>query len=186
MVGAIYIVTNKTNHKQYVGQTIQTLYNRRKEGYGDTKFGRAIKKYGKDDFEYTILWELESEDKAQLINNLNVIEEIEIGIRNLTDRDSGYNTKMGGSNGTFKHTPEAIEKIRIAALRPNKGRFVKGQVSLRKGMKQPQTEEQKKKTSEALKKAYAEGRRTGLNKGKKMSEEHKQAIKDGWARKKLL
>ena len=115
MIGIIYKAKNMINGKEYVGQTIQTLHNRRKQGYGDTKFGRAVKKYGIDNFEYTLLWELESENKKELIHDLNILEEIEVGIRNLTDRDHGYNTKMGGFNGSFTHTPEAIEKIREAA-----------------------------------------------------------------------
>jgi len=183
MIGLIYKATNKVNGKEYVGQTVQTLYNRRKEGYGDTKFGRAIKKYGKESFEYTILWELEEDDKIMLIHNLNILEEIEIGVRNLTDRNFGYNTKMGGFNGTFIHTEEAKAKIALNSKIPNAGHFQKGTQIWKQRKYNKQTEEHKQHTSEALKRAYAEGRRTGLNKGKKMSEEHKQALRDGWARK---
>jgi group I intron endonuclease len=171
MVGIIYKARNKINNKEYIGQTIRTLYERRKQGYGDTKFGRAIKKYGKDNFEYTILYELESDDKAELICSLNILEEVEISIRNLTDRDTGYNTKMGGFNGTFKHTPEAIEKIREASLRPNKGQFKKGQVGTNLGKTWKNTEEYKKRHSEIMKKSYTStGRKSGMY-GKKQSEE---------------
>ena len=177
MIGLIYKSTNKINGKEYIGQTIQTLYNRRKQGYGDTKYGRAIQKYGKDNFEYTILWELESEDKRELIENLNILEEIEIGKRNLTDRDTGYNTKMGGFNGSFTHTPEAIEKIRLASINRTAGRFVKGQVSPRKGLVLcPHTEEYKRRQSEIMKKSYADtGRKSGMF-GKKVSEETREKM----------
>ena len=184
MIGIIYKAQNKINNKEYIGQTVQTLYNRRKQGYGDTKFGRAIKKYGKENFKYKILWELESEDKIELIHNLNILEEIEIGIRNLTDRDSGYNTKMGGFNGTFQHTEEAKKKISDRSKLGTSSQFKKGNVPWIKGRHYVKTEQHRKNTSEALKRAYAEGRRKGLNKGKKMSEEHKAAIKAGWARRK--
>lgn len=166
MIGIIYKAQNKINNKEYIGQTVQTLYNRRKQGYGDTKFGRAIKKYGKENFKYTILWELESEDKIELIHNLNILEEIEIGIRNLTDRDSGYNTKMGGFNGTFTHTPEAIEKIREAAKRPNAGQFKKGQIGNNLGKTWKNSEEYKMRHSEIMKKSYRENNRRSALFGK--------------------
>lgn len=171
MIGIIYKAKNTINGKEYVGQTIQTLHNRRKQGYGDTKFGRAIKKYGIDNFEYTLLWELESENKKELIHDLNILEEIEVGIRNLTDRDYGYNTKMGGFNGSFTHTPEAIEKIREAAKRPNAGQFKKGQIGKNLGKTWKNSEEYKMRHSEIMKKSYAvTGRKSGMF-GKKHSEE---------------
>lgn len=186
MIGIIYKAKNKVNSKEYVGQTIQTLNNRQKQGYGDTKFGRAIKKYGKENFEYTILWELEADDKLELIHNLNILEEIEIGIRNLTDRDDGYNTKMGGFNGSFKHTEEAKQKIGARSKLGVSSQFKKGHTPWMKGRHYVQTEQQRNNTSLALKRAYAEGRRVGLNKGKKMSEKHRLALKAGWARKRGL
>jgi hypothetical protein len=176
VIGIIYKSTNKINGKEYIGQTVQTLYNRRKQGYGDTKYGRAIKKYGKENFEYTILWELESDDKRKLTEDLNILEEIEIGVRDLTNRDTGYNTKMGGFNGSFTHTPEAIEKIRQASLSRTAGRFVKGSSAWKLRKETPQTEEHKRKVSEGLKRAYALGTRVSWNTGKKSTEEHRMKI----------
>lgn len=178
MIGIIYKARNTINNKEYIGQTIQTLYNRRKEGYGDTKFGRAIRKYGKEKFEYVILWELEYEDKIELIYNLNILEEIEIGVRNLTDSNYGYNTKMGGFNGTFKHTEEAIEKIRESSRRPNSGQFIKGQIGINLGRTWKNTEEYKKRHSEIMKKSYiSTGRKSGMF-GKKQSEESRKKISE--------
>lgn len=165
MIGIIYKAKNMVNGKEYIGQTIQTLYNRRKEGYGDTKFGRAIKKYGKENFEYTILWEIESKDKIELIHDLNIIEEIEIGVRNLTDRDVGYNTKMGGFNGSFRHTEEAKRKIGARSRMGTSSQFKRGHIPWTKGRSIVQTDEHKKKVSEGLKKAYASGSRKSWNIG---------------------
>lgn len=171
MIGIVYKAKNRINGKEYVGQTVQSLYSRRKQGYGDTKFGRAIKKYGRDNFDYTVLWELESEDKTELIHNLNILEEIEIGVRDLTDRDYGYNTKLGGFNGTFTHTPEAIEKIRLASLRPNSGWFKKGQAGINLGKTWKNSKEYKARHSEVMKKSYVDsGRKSGMY-GKKHNQE---------------
>lgn len=186
MTGLIYKATNKINGKSYVGQTIQSLHDRRKEGYGDTKFGRAIKKYGKDNFEYTILWELEASTKEELIYNLNILEEIEIGKRNLTDRDEGYNTKMGGFNGSFQHTEEAKRKIGEASKRHNSGQFQKGMTPWIKGKSIIPTDEHRQRVSDGLKRAYASGARRPWNKGGTLSDEHRAALRAGWARKREL
>ena len=52
----VYKITNKVNGKVYIGQTSETLQKRfsRHMGYQalehDTKFYRAVRKYGKDSF----------------------------------------------------------------------------------------------------------------------------------------
>lgn len=176
MIGLIYEYKNKVNGKRYVGQTIQTLQARQKEGYFNTKFANALLKYGEENFEVKILYELEAHTKEKLISDLNVLEEIIIMRDSLQDDRFGYNIKAGGFNGTFKHTSEAIEKIRQASKRPNKGQFKKGSTPWIKGRKIVQTEEQKRNISIGLKKAYAEGRRESWNKGKIMSNEHKEKI----------
>jgi group I intron endonuclease len=52
----IYVVTNKINGKQYVGQTVRDLGDRLKRHFNDAEkgdnlyFHRAILKYGKENF----------------------------------------------------------------------------------------------------------------------------------------
>lgn len=53
------------------------------------------------------------------------------------------NTSDGGDVGLpkgYKHSPEAIEKIRNASKRPNAGKFKKGRISQAKGCKKPEYE----------------------------------------------
>lgn len=176
MIGIIYEHRNKLNGKRYVGQTIQELGARLRQGYNNTKFSNALKKYGWENFETSLLWELESEDREDLIESLNIIEEIIVLRDNLQDDNFGYNTKAGGKNGSFKHTPEAIEKIRIAGRKPNKGHFQKGYTPWIKGRSIKPTEEHKRKVSEGLVRAYANGTRNSWNKGKNLSVEHKEKI----------
>ena len=72
-MGIIYKATNNINGKVYVGQTIFSLDNRRKEHIRLSKanfprylFHRALKKYGEENFSWDILEEC---DKC-LLNNL--------------------------------------------------------------------------------------------------------------------
>lgn len=54
----IYMHKNKTNNKVYIGQTVQSLSARWKNGKGyidSPKFYKAIQKYGWDNFEHIIL-----------------------------------------------------------------------------------------------------------------------------------
>ena len=75
MLGIIYEHKNKVNGKRYVGQTIQALQARIKEGYFNTKFARALQKYGWENFETTVLLTIEKNTKQELIKALNIVEE---------------------------------------------------------------------------------------------------------------
>lgn len=166
MIGIIYQYKNKINGKRYVGRTVQTLEARKREGYFSTKFANALEKYGWDNFETEILWELEADNKVDLITNLNIIEEIIIMNENLQDDEFGYNVKAGGFNGTFKHTPEAIEKIRIAGRKPNKGQFRKGSTSWVKGKTWKNTNDYKERHSIIMKESYKKNNRKSALFGK--------------------
>lgn len=103
----IYLITNKVNGKQYVGQTIRTLNERLREHRRNTKslIGKAFKKYGKDSFEVEILHQIDSFDKLQ------ELEMLEITSRN-TLAPNGYNIALGGE-GTmgYKHSDKSKDKM---------------------------------------------------------------------------
>ena len=53
--GYIYLITNKINGKQYIGQTVKTVQKRWSRHLADSKnfdfyFYKAIRKYGKENF----------------------------------------------------------------------------------------------------------------------------------------
>jgi len=138
MLGHVYLVDNKLNGKQYVGQT--TVGDRRGHGKLITK---AYRKYGKENFTYEVI--------CSGINNqatLNFIERFWIKVMDCRV-PNGYNLEHGGkTSGKVsdetkakisnahkgrkpseeakqkmrlaklgkKHTPEAIERMRIAQL----------------------------------------------------------------------
>lgn len=93
-MGLIYMYTNKINGKQYIGQTIHSIS--RRAGYHLTnyiksspKFGRAILKYGYENFSSTILHD-NIEDKSML----DAYESLYIELYNTIE--NGYNIAEGG------------------------------------------------------------------------------------------
>ena len=95
----IYRATNLANGKVYIGFT--TNFSARKGGHKfdsktkDTKFCKAIRKYGWDNFEWDIIlmsWDREHclAAETELIKSYNSIE-------------AGYNTHTGGRVGATQH-----------------------------------------------------------------------------------
>ena len=95
--GIIYIAINKINGKGYIGQTRSSLERRRKQHERDYRFMRglhgAIKKYGKENFEWQVIFE-------------NIIQQSELDLAEdwaiwnyMTLVPSGYNLKNGGKTG---------------------------------------------------------------------------------------
>ena len=96
-MGIIYSYKNKTNGKRYIGQTINP--QQRKSAHIsdsthiDTKFYRAVRKYGWDNFEYEIL--AESEDR-------NELDKLEVDfIKSFNSIENGYNIRSGGEHPTM-------------------------------------------------------------------------------------
>ena len=113
-LGVIYVARNRVNGKLYVGQTTKKLYKRKcdhvndaERGYGHV-FHAAIKKYGKDAFEW---------DTLQICYGRNCLNEAEKWwIRNLRSMvPNGYNLTTGGegaldSEETKKRKSEAFKR----------------------------------------------------------------------------
>lgn len=96
----IYKATSKTSGKSYIGQTRSSLRERRQGHYDNLKryknaLGLAITKYGKDDFEWTIIQTCES------IEELNKAEIKCIKEFN-TVTPNGYNLTTGGEGGYIR------------------------------------------------------------------------------------
>lgn len=138
-MGIIYLARCKENEKGYVGQTVN--FKRRIKGHkvdaenGSTNiFHRAIRKYGWDSFEWTILYEDDDNDldwmgwwERKFIRELR------------TKTPNGYNMSDGGE-GTYglKWKDESRQKLsNTKKITPTRWYGVR-------------TEESKKKISEAL------------------------------------
>ena len=181
MNAQIYLVSNKLNGKQYVGQTINP---ERQIGHGRI-LRKAYKLHGKDNFSY--------EPICTGITNrttLNAVERFWIAVAD-TVVPKGYNIELGGSEGSTwteerrrKHSLALTGRIHTRPLGsksgmkgkkfPEEGKrklsaALKGRPCPTKGI--PHSEETKAKMS-ASQKAYwaANG---SPNKGRKHSEETK-------------
>lgn len=111
MTGIIYMYSNKTNGKKYIGQTLDEKSRIREHkchanSRTDSQFAfySAIRKYGWDNFEYEVLVRVETEDKKSLINTLNQLEVYYISKYN--SYENGYNNTRGGNSPRRK--PRAV------------------------------------------------------------------------------
>lgn len=104
----VYMHENKVNKKKYIGITRNHPQKRWCNGWGYRNcvaFFNAIKKYGWDNFEHSILFENLSQDEAEE-------KEIElIKLYNTHCSKYGYNINIGGYNGVV-HTADTKDKIR--------------------------------------------------------------------------
>lgn len=95
-----WIVNDKGIEKSYIGQTINDLEIRWQKGLGytsgNTKFSRAIKKYGWDNFHHDIVETVECETKEELKKVLNLLEEEYI--ETYDSFYNGYNMTTGGDS----------------------------------------------------------------------------------------
>ena len=106
----IYKVKNKKNNKVYIGKTTKSLEDRKKAHYkntiyGETNFGRALKKYPKDTFEWSVLEEVK--------NKKNLDKKEMYYINQFDTYNKGYNMTLGGEGGlTYNTESENYNRIK--------------------------------------------------------------------------
>jgi len=67
-MGCVYQVTNRKDENKYIGKTIQSLDDRKREhkkhakNGSDNVFHRALRKHGKENFEWEVLFESNDND----------------------------------------------------------------------------------------------------------------------------
>jgi len=146
-IGIIYRAINSSNGKAYVGQTVRNLKcrmqnhkseanNKKSAGY-NSKFYRAIRKYGIETFEWKILCNVEVEE-------LDDFEREQI--KKLNSFKCGYNSTIGGQASRGSMSEEVRKKISASKL---------GSIPWNKGI--PMSKEAKKKLSNSQK-----GKRKGI------------------------
>ena len=146
-MGYIYTITNKTDNKTYVGQTIRELDTRWKDHLKKRSNCRylksAINKYGVENFVF----------KLVCITFDNMLDDMEIQYiqKHNCLVPNGYNLRLGGNSG--RHNAETKQKISESL----KKRYDSGLIP-RNQLGKPLSEITKKKLSEA-------------HKGKKLSQE---------------
>jgi group I intron endonuclease len=112
----IYIITNKTNNKQYIGVTNNPLDVRWKSHcYDNNAISQAIKKYGKENFTIESLLECSSMDEAYELEPKYIIE-------HNTKYPNGYNISDGGKGsqiGKRKPTPDHVKQKISESIKKN-------------------------------------------------------------------
>lgn len=113
--GIIYKCTCKENGKVYIGQTIQDLKTRMQQHFRESfnshyisynyHFHRAIRKYGKDNFEWDVIDKVSSDSYNDLCDILNMLEIKYIKMYN--SYHNGYNSTNGGDSAT-KNSREIV------------------------------------------------------------------------------
>lgn len=121
--GHIYLITNKINNKQYIGQTRQKLKYRWNQHIRtinrDDKFymilHRAMYKYGVENFDFKELELVYANNEEELYNKLNQ-KEIDYIAQYDTLKPNGYNMTTGGNN------------VSLACCKPVKAYNYKGEL----------------------------------------------------------
>jgi group I intron endonuclease len=120
-IGIIYSAECITNGKLYIGQSWH--YNKRKRDHitrsekSHYPFGRAIKKYGKENFKWKILYQTTRQEE------LDYVEKWYIKEFKTKNRHYGYNLEGGGSHGRLHEaTKKKLSKI-FAGENGNNAKF---------------------------------------------------------------
>lgn len=194
----VYLVTNKTNGKRYVGQhagtDLSAYWDRNvwlaENGYqGKRLLYRAIRKYGADGFDVKTLVIVGTKQDMDYY-------EIElIKIWDLTNPKKGYNITAGGGGSLgVKMSAETRTKMSVARLgrpMPEKSRAILAE--LNKGNKYAAGRKMTKDNFEKLMAVHIGAKRTDearqrmseAHKGKKLSEETKQKMRLAQQRRRL-
>lgn len=160
----VYCFRNINNNKRYIGETgnLQKKIEDHKSACGDCPiFHNAMKKYGTNGFEFSILGEYDTNQEALEAEKM-FITRYKTNVNRYGDQ-YGYNLTDGGDGPTgYRHTDEDKMKMSVALKgrsSPNKGKkastetLVKlsqshmGQVAWNKGQKGCFTDETKQKMS---------------------------------------
>ena len=120
IICGIYSIENKTNHKKYIGQSvnIKSRWTKHKaelnNGNHDNDYlQKSWNKYGEENFEFIILEEC-SKDM------LNERERYYIDLYNTMNRDYGYNLKSGGQDKNY-----VTEDVKDKISKANKKYYIK-------------------------------------------------------------
>lgn len=180
MKGIIYKATNISNGKIYIGQTIKSLSARRRahESGGNCFFQKAIKKYGKDNFQWEIIATVENDDKIQFKILLDATEQQMI--EEFDTLKNGYNLTEGGG-GVVGYTFSKEQKAKLSTIKKGKQLSDEHKAKFLGGRNwKPHSEETKAKLSAALKgkprkplSNEAKAKMSAAKKGKPKSEETK-------------
>lgn len=136
MTGYIYMFRNPDNDKCYIGKTInlkERIYRHKTiTATKHTKFGCAIRKYGLDFFEFSILITIKRiDDRIVMTSILNNLEKY--FIKKFNSYNCGYNLTAGG-DGTENYVVSESTKKKISEshklnMTPERLEYLRSRVS---------------------------------------------------------
>jgi group I intron endonuclease len=117
-IGTVYVITNRVNGKQYVGQTwydIEYRFKRHARQKKCVKLARAMSKYGAENFSIKAVVKVDNQENMDRLERLY--------IKRLGTVKGGYNCTEGGMGGKLLN-PESLAKISAT----HKGKRISGEV----------------------------------------------------------
>ena len=173
MSTGIYIITNKTNGKFYIGSSVkieqrwvQHKSDLRLEKHHSRHLQRAYDKYGDNAFEFRILEEVKDAQRL-LIREQHYLDTL-----TPYQRDVGYNSVKNAHNCLgFKHTKESKKKMsesRKGTKRSEETKMKMSESGKARFANNPVSDETRQKMSEAQR-----GRKASAETRRKMSEARK-------------
>ena len=113
MTGYIYKYENQVNHKVYIGQTIDLAARKashisKARTVKNNKFYNAVRKYGWDSFDYSVIAQVEAEDIKELSSLLDSLEEQYV--EQYDSYENGYNSTLGGHSKRGYHMSEKFRE----------------------------------------------------------------------------
>ena len=184
MRGIIYKATNTVNGKCYIGQTGVSLEARKRKHISaaekrDIYFCNALRKYGKENFQWEILMQDVPRDQLNSEEMAAILAAGSFG-------KNGYNSNEGGGgNYGYKHSDEAKQKLSALKIGVHPSEETRRKLSeARKGNKNSlgnhHSEESKKKMSVSQRKvihtAEWSAKIAEANKGKVFSVESRRKM----------
>ena len=109
----IYLITNKLNGKQYVGQSKDISKRLKDHKYGSLHIDNAIKKYGIENFYIDVILECPE-------NMLDVWEKDMISLYDTYNTDNGYKHTEGGDfrQATYRAVRQGLMQAESVLLEP--------------------------------------------------------------------
>lgn len=119
---AIYKIVNAVNGRMYIGQSVNPTYRAKRHFWknnGCVKLRRAVEKYGRDSFSFSVLcWCVDKADANEAEELLIALGDTRVSGYNITP--GGFGTGAGKDNPFFGKTHTAELKAKLSAERLGK------------------------------------------------------------------